>query len=86
MTQAGEVDGFCGYIAQENTPVLCDLWSDELKQMATGTVDLSPYVAKGERHRIYRNFYRSMPEKDAPVAGKDLVSCGGENCPVIDVP
>lgn len=85
VTQAGEVDGFVDYIAQgEYTPVCVTYGPDGETDMATGTVDLSPYVAKEKKwHRIYRNFFTKHTRKDAPVAGKIWYPAEAENCPVV---
>ena len=72
VTQAGEVAGFADYCAKgAYTPVCLTYGPDGGTDMTTGTVDLSPYVAKEKKwHRIYRSFFTKHTRKDAPIAGK----------------
>lgn len=85
MTQAGEVAGFADYCAKgAYTPVCLNYGPDGGTDMTTGTVDLSPYVAKEKKwHRIYRSFFTKHTRKDAPIAGKIWFPKEAENCPVV---
>lgn len=72
VTQADEVAGFADYCARgEYTPACVTYGPDGGTDMTTGTVDLSPYVAKEKKwHRIYRSFLRNTPEKMRRSRGK----------------
>ena len=85
VTQAGEVAGFADYCAKgAYTPVCLTYGPDGGTDMTTGTVDLSPYVAKEKKwHRIYRSFFTKHTRKDAPIAGKICFPKEAENCPVV---
>ena len=85
VTQAGEVAGFADYCAKGvYTPVCVTYGPDGGTDMTTGTVDLSPYVAKEKKwHRIYRSFFTKHTRKDAPIAGKIWFPKEAENCPVV---
>ena len=85
VTQADEVAGFADYCARgEYTPACVTYGPDGGTDMTTGTVDLSPYVAKEKKwHRIYRSFFTKHTRKDAPVAGKIWFPKEAENCPVV---
>ena len=85
VTQAGEVAGFADYCAKgAYTPVCLTYGPDGGTDMTTGTVDLSPYVAKEKKwHRIYRSFFTKHTRKDAPIAGKIWFPKEAENCPVV---
>ena len=77
--------GFADYCAKgAYTPVCLTYGPDGGTDMTTGTVDLSPYVAKEKKwHRIYRSFFTKHTRKDAPIAGKIWFPKEAENCPVV---